>query len=119
MTPHNIRPEGLQKMSERNPIYQAMVRTRIIFKMMRDFEQSSGTKALFDQFHNEMSVIRNLHERGAMSSDAYRETSLLAGRSIHAAAINHWRKQARLIDRRRMPRALRDADHSRVRVRSA
>ncbi len=102
-------------MSKRNPIYQSMLRTRMIFAMMRELEKAPGTKALFDKFHNEMNVLRALSERGVIPISADREIRLAAARSIHAAAINHWRKQSRLIDRRRMPRILKDAESHRVR----
>jgi hypothetical protein len=102
-------------MTERNPIYQAMLRTRMIFVMMREFEKAPHTKALFDQHRNEMGVLRALSERGVIPVSVDREIRLGAARSIHAAAINHWRKQSRLIDRRRMPRMLRDAETHRVR----
>ncbi|MFP5078272.1 hypothetical protein ACLE20_13270 [Rhizobium sp. YIM 134829] len=96
-------------MTRRNPLYQALLRTGLIHRLMRDLEKAPGTKALFDQFHNEMSVLRNLCDRGVIPAEVRNEIRLAAARSIHAAAINHWRKQARLIDRRRMPRMLRES----------
>lgn len=98
-----------RSMTQRNPIYQSMLRTRLIFKMMRDFETSPGSKALFDQFRNEMSVIRDLSARGAIPFDFQSEISRRAARSIHAAAILHFRKQSTLVQRRRLSRTAREA----------
>lgn len=102
-------------MTERNPIYQAMLRTRLIRNMMRDLERSGEADEAFAQFREEMDVLRRLRERGAIPSDMDGEIFRMAARSIHAAAINHWRKQSRLIDRRRMPRMLREAISNHVR----
>ena len=102
-------------MSERNPIYQAMLRTRMIYVMMREFENSPGSAALLAQHRNEMAVLRALRERGVLPAEVDGKIHRDAARSIHATAILHWRKQSRLIDRRRMPRMLREAISNHVR----
>ena len=102
-------------MSERNPIYQSLVRTKLIRNMMRDWKADPGNQSLGDQFHNEMDAIRSLSERGVITYDEKYDLSRKAARFYHAQAIKHYRSQTRFRLRRELPAMVREAESYSVR----
>lgn len=88
----------------RNPIYQALLRTRIMSKMTRDYRADPRLGDKTATFERDMEAIRELRERGILSYEECSGISHRVARSYHAAVLTLFRADNRLAARRRLNR---------------
>lgn len=93
----------------RNPIHQALVRSRLMARISADFHRTEVGEAALGAYQNEYDVVRSLLGRGLISTQQFSDIHEAIKRPIAAAALRHFRRQTKIAQRRSINRAANEA----------
>lgn len=88
----------------RNPIYQALLSTRMMHSLVRSTRHDERLAAARDTFERDLAAIRDLMDRGIISGAECSDLSRRAARPFHAKVLWLLRSETSHRTRRRFAR---------------